>query len=34
IIERTYFFAKYLDSRRYNPNRLHNSNTEEKENNE
>ncbi len=34
IIERTYFFAKYLDSRRYNPNRLYNSNTEEKENNE
>lgn len=28
IIERTYFFAKYLDSRRYNPNRLHNSNTD------
>ncbi|VEF04503.1 replication protein [Streptococcus dysgalactiae] len=25
ILERTYFFAKYLDSRRHNPNRLNNS---------
>ncbi|HEP1529183.1 TPA: replication protein [Streptococcus pyogenes] len=34
IIERTYFFAKYLDSRRHNPNRLQNANEEEKDNNE
>ena len=34
IIERTYFFAKYLDSRRHNPNRLQTANTEEKDNDE
>lgn len=33
IIERTYFFAKYLDSRRHNPNRLQNTSTEEENNN-
>ncbi|HEP6114908.1 TPA: replication protein [Streptococcus pyogenes] len=32
IIERTYFFAKYLDSRRHNLNRLQTTNTEEKDN--
>lgn len=34
IIERTYFFAKYLDSRRHNPNRLQTTKTEEKDNDE
>lgn len=34
IIERTYFFAKYLDSRRHNPSRFQATNTEEKDNNE
>lgn len=34
IIERTYFFAKYLDSRRHNPNRLQTANVEEKDNDE
>ncbi|HHT7774695.1 TPA: replication protein [Streptococcus suis] len=33
IIERTYFFAKYLDSRRHNPNRLQETDTEEESNN-
>ncbi len=33
IIERTYFFAKYLDSRRHNPNRLQCIDTEEENNN-
>lgn len=33
IIERTYFFAKYLDSRRHNPNRLQSIDTEEENNN-
>lgn len=33
-IERTYFFDKYLDSRRHNPNRLQTANTEEKDNDE
>lgn len=33
IIERTYFFAKYLDSRRHNPNRLQSIDTEGENNN-
>ena len=34
IIERTYFFAKYLDSRRHNPNRFQATNAEEKDSDE